>query len=321
MNKIQAIQLKLASPDDIMSWSFGEVTKPETINYRTFKPERDGLFCAKIFGPISDYECLCGKFKRMKYRGITCDKCGVEVIPPKVRRERMGHISLACPVSHIWYLKGTPPRISTILGMKTKDVEAVNYYEQWVVTDPKFIVVDLDEVKKYYTSKYPDDTPAERNKIIRNIEECVWDYDKIPKREKDSVKLFELLMKVSDNTLVYNPDLEGEKVLRYKALLYDKTMEALKGVYGKEAFECNIGASAIKQLLSHYSQTCQCSSCQTSKGGHKTRMECQVSLFRSYLKTDANVQKKTNINKKLKIFESCLNAEIKPEWMVLDVLP
>ncbi|MFB3851208.1 MAG: DNA-directed RNA polymerase subunit beta' [Acidobacteriota bacterium] len=321
INKIQAIQLKLASPDDILSWSHGEVLKPETINYRTFKPERDGLFCAKIFGPISDYECLCGKFKRMKYRGITCDKCGVEVIPSKVRRERMGHITLACPVSHIWYLKGTPPRISTILGMKTKDVESVNYYEQWVVTDPKFTVVDVEEAKKYYTSKYPNDPPQERNKILRNIEECVWEYDKIPKREKDSVKLFELLMKMSDNTLVYNPDLEGEKVLRYKALLYDKTIEALKAVCGKESFEFNIGATAIQQLLAHYSQTCQCSSCQTSKGGHKTRMECQVNLLRSYLKTDANVQKKTNINKKLKIFESCLNADIKPEWMVLNVLP
>lgn len=321
INKIQAIQLKLASPDDILSWSHGEITKPETINYRTFKPERDGLFCAKIFGPISDYECLCGKFKRMKYKGITCDKCGVEVIPSKVRRERMGHISLACPVSHIWYLKGTPPRISTILGMKTKDVESVNYYEQWVVTDPKFTVVDVEEVKKYYLSKYPNDAPQERNRIIKNIEECIWEYEKIPKRAKDSVELFELLMKMNDNTLVYNPDLEGEKVLRYKALLYDKTMEALKAVCGKESFECNIGATAIQQLLVHYSQTCQCYSCQASKGGHKTRMECQANLLRSYLKTNANIQKKTNINRKLKIFESCLNANIKPEWMVLTVLP
>lgn len=321
INKIQAIQLKLASPEDILSWSFGEVTKPETINYRTFKPERDGLFCAKIFGPISDYECLCGKFKRMKYRGVTCDKCGVEVIPSKVRRERMGHIVLATPVSHIWYLKGTPPRISTILGMKTKDVEAVNYYEQWVVIDPKFLEIDTEEVKNAYKIKYPNDNPQEQAKILRNIDECVWDYEKIPKRGKDSLKYIELLMKTNDNTLVYNPDLEGEKVLRYKALLYEKTIDAIREVYGKDSFECSIGAVAIQQLLSHYSQTCQCQTCQSAKGGHKTRMECQVNLLRTYLKTETNVQRKANINKKLKILESCLNAEIKPEYMVLTVLP
>ena len=321
INKIQAIQLKLASPEDILSWSYGEVTKPETINYRTFKPERDGLFCAKIFGPVSDYECLCGKFKRMKYRGVTCDKCGVEVIPSKVRRERMGHILLATPVSHIWYLKGTPPRIPTILGMKTKDVEAVNYYEQWVVTDPKFLEIDTEEVKKAYKTKYPNDNPQEQAKILRNIEECVWECEKISKRGKDSLKFIELLMKMNENTLVYNPDLEDERVLRYKALLYEKTIDAIRTVYGKDSFECSIGATAIQQLLSQYSQSCQCVTCQSVKGSHKTRMECQVNLLRKYLKTEANVQKKTNINKKLKIFESCLNADIKPEWMVLTVLP
>ena len=106
-----AIRISLASPEKIMSWSHGEVTKPETINYRTFKPERDGLFCAKIFGPITDWECLCGKYKRMKHRGVICDKCGVEVTQAKVRRERLGHITLATPVSHVWFFKGLPSRI------------------------------------------------------------------------------------------------------------------------------------------------------------------------------------------------------------------
>ena len=111
INDFNAIRISLASPEKIRSWSYGEVTKPETINYRTFKPERDGLFCAKIFGPVTDWECLCGKFKRMKHRGVVCDKCGVEVTQSKVRRERMGHIELASPVSHVWFFKGLPSRI------------------------------------------------------------------------------------------------------------------------------------------------------------------------------------------------------------------
>ncbi len=130
-----AIQLSLASPDKIRERSFGEVKKPETINYRTFKPERDGLFCAKIFGPTKDYECNCGKYKRMKHRGIVCEKCGVEVIPSKVRRERLGHIDLACPVAHIWFLKSLPSRIGALLDMTLKDLEKVLYFEAYVVLD------------------------------------------------------------------------------------------------------------------------------------------------------------------------------------------
>jgi DNA-directed RNA polymerase subunit beta' len=131
-----AIRISLASPDKIMSWSHGEVTKPETINYRTFKPERDGLFCAKIFGPITDWECLCGKYKRMKHRGVICDKCGVEVTQAKVRRERMGHITLATPVSHVWFFKGLPSRIGHLLDISLRDLERVLYFEAYVVVDP-----------------------------------------------------------------------------------------------------------------------------------------------------------------------------------------
>ena len=130
------IRISLASPECILSWSFGEIKKPETINYRTFKPERDGLFCARIFGPTKDFECLCGKYKRMKYRGVTCEKCGVEVTLQKVRRERMGHIELAAPVAHIWFLKSLPSRIGLMLGMKLKDLESVLYFEKYMVIDP-----------------------------------------------------------------------------------------------------------------------------------------------------------------------------------------
>jgi len=130
------IKIGLASPDKIRSWSFGEVKKPETINYRTFKPERDGLFCARIFGPVKDYECLCGKYKRLKHRGVICEKCGVEVTQTKVRRERMGHIELACPVAHIWFLKSLPSRIGLLLDMPLRDIERVLYFEMYIVTEP-----------------------------------------------------------------------------------------------------------------------------------------------------------------------------------------
>ena len=130
------IKILIASTEQIRSWSFGEIKKPETINYRTFKPEKDGLFCARIFGPIKDYECLCGKYKRMKYRGITCEKCGVEVTLSKVRRDRMGHIELAAPVAHIWFLKSLPSRIGLVLDITLKDLERVLYFEQHIVTEP-----------------------------------------------------------------------------------------------------------------------------------------------------------------------------------------
>src|SRR5271157_2329742 len=132
-----AVRVSLASPEKIREWSHGEVKKPETINYRTFKPERDGLFCAKIFGPVKDYECLCGRYKRMKYRGVVCEKCGVEVIQSKVRRERMGHITLATPVAHIWFLKSLPSRIGNVLDLSLKELEKVLYFESWIVLDPK----------------------------------------------------------------------------------------------------------------------------------------------------------------------------------------
>jgi len=135
-SEFDTIKVTLASPEKIRSWSFGEVKKPETINYRTFKPERDGLFCAKIFGPVRDYECLCGKYKRLKHRGVICEKCGVEVTQSKVRRERMGHIDLATSVAHIWFLKSLPSRIGLMLDMTLKEIEAVLYFEAFMVVDP-----------------------------------------------------------------------------------------------------------------------------------------------------------------------------------------
>ena len=150
---IQSVQVKIASPEKIREWSFGEVKKPETINYRTFKPERDGLFCAKIFGPVKDYECNCGKYKRMKHRGVVCEKCGVEVIQSKVRRERMGHIELATPVAHIWFLKSLPSRIGNLLDLSLKNLEKVLYCESYIVIDPgktKLTAQELLSEEEYY---------------------------------------------------------------------------------------------------------------------------------------------------------------------------
>ncbi len=129
------VKISIASPERILSWSYGEIKKPETINYRTFKPERDGLFCARIFGPIKDYECLCGKYKRMKFKGIICEKCGVEVTLSKVRRDRMEHRELASPVAHIWFIKSLPSRIGLLVDMTLKDLEKVLYFENFIVID------------------------------------------------------------------------------------------------------------------------------------------------------------------------------------------
>jgi len=146
VQRFDQIKISIASPERIRSWSYGEIKKPETINYRTFKPERDGLFCARIFGPTKDYECLCGKYKRMKYKGITCEKCGVEVTLQKVRRERMGHIELASPVAHIWFMKSLPSRIGLLLDMTLKDLERILYFENHVVIEPGLTPLRLHEM-------------------------------------------------------------------------------------------------------------------------------------------------------------------------------
>ena len=163
--EFDSLRIGLASPEMIRSWSFGEVKKPETINYRTFKPERDGLFCAKIFGPNKDYECLCGKYKRLKHRGVICEKCGVEVALAKVRRERMGHIELAAPVAHIWFLKSLPSRIGLLMDMTLRDIERILYFESFVVIDPGLTSLEKGQLlsdEQYYEAleEFGDDFEA-----------------------------------------------------------------------------------------------------------------------------------------------------------------
>ncbi|MCR1979961.1 DNA-directed RNA polymerase subunit beta', partial [[Clostridium] innocuum] len=146
VNNFASIQVSLASPDRIHEWSHGEVKKPETINYRSQKPERDGLFCERIFGPSKDWECYCGKYKKVRYKGVVCDRCGVEITKSSVRRERMGHIELAAPVAHIWYLRGIPSRMALLLDVTPKQLEEVVYFVSWIVTDPKDTKLEYKQV-------------------------------------------------------------------------------------------------------------------------------------------------------------------------------
>ncbi|RPE63260.1 DNA-directed RNA polymerase subunit beta' [Pacificibacter maritimus] len=225
------IKVSLASPERILSWSYGEIKKPETINYRTFKPERDGLFCARIFGPIKDYECLCGKYKRMKYRGVVCEKCGVEVTLQKVRRERMGHIELAAPVAHIWFLKSLPSRIGLMLDMTLRDLERVLYFENYAVIEP------------------------------------------------------------------------GLTDLVYGQMMTEEEFMDAQDLYGADAFEADIGAEAIRKMLSNID------------------LESTADQLREDLKEATGELKPKKIIKRLKIVESFLESGNRPEWMILTVIP
>ena len=221
--KSNKIKITLASPEKIKSWSFGEIKKPETINYRTFRPEKDGLFCARIFGPVKDYECLCGKYKRMKFRGIICEKCGVEVTKSNVRRERMGHIDLACPVAHIWFLKSLPSRISLAIDMKLKEVERVLYFENFIVIEPgltglkKNQLLNEEELTKYQEEYGEESFTAgigaeaileilksinleeERKLLIQTIKET-----KSKVAEERSIKRLKLLIAIKESMNVYD---------------------------------------------------------------------------------------------------------------------
>ncbi len=225
------IKISIASPEQIRSWSYGEVKKPETINYRTFKPERDGLFCARIFGPVKDYECLCGKYKRMKYRGVVCEKCGVEVTLSKVRRERMGHIELAAPVAHIWFLKSLPSRIAMLTDIPMKSLERVLYFESYIVIEPGLTPLGVNE------------------------------------------------------------------------LLTEEQYQEAIDEYGEDAFRAGIGAEALREILSQID------------------LEAERTAIREELKDNASEAKRKKLVKRLKIIESFIESNTKPEWMILTVLP
>ena len=200
------IRITLASPEKIKSWSFGEIKKPETINYRTFKPEKDGLFCARIFGPIKDYECLCGKYKRMKFRGIICEKCGVEVTKSNVRRDRMGHIELASPVAHIWFLKSLPSRIAAAIDMKLKDVEKVLYFESFLVIEPGLTKLKKNELlteEEYIKAQEEyDDSQFEVGIGAEAIRKILINLDLESERDKLRILLKETKSKVNEERAI-----------------------------------------------------------------------------------------------------------------------
>src|SRR4030081_2253869 len=180
VNNFNAIRISLASPDQIREWSKGEVTKPETINYRTLKPEKDGLFCEKIFGPTRDWECYCGKYKRVRFKGIICERCGVEVTRAEVRRERMGHIELAAPVTHIWYFKGVPSRLGYLLDLAPKDLEKIIYFAAYVITsvdeeqrhnDLSTLEAEMEVEKKQIEDQRDTDLEARAQKLEADMKE------------------------------------------------------------------------------------------------------------------------------------------------------
>lgn len=223
VSDFDAIRISLASPEQIRSWSYGEVTKPETINYRTLKPERDGLFCERIFGPIKDFECACGKYKKIRYKGIICDKCGVEVARSKVRRERMGHIELACPVSHIWFSKGIPSRVGLLLDLSPRSLERVLYFSRYIVTS-----IDDDArqeaIKQFEESGRQE--IAEREKAVE---------DKIAEMEKEGAEVekvnqFRRNWAEEKARLEEQHSIEAEQLkdLRVRALLTENQYHELK---------------------------------------------------------------------------------------------
>jgi len=267
---LESIRIKLASPEDIMSWSHGEVIKPETINYRTQKPEKDGLFDERIFGPEKDYECACGKYKRIRYKGVVCDRCGVEVTKSSVRRERMGHIKLYVPVSHIWFLRGVPSRMGLVLDKSSQQLEKVIYFSSYIITKVNEQARDsiMEAIEQEYKSKVKKEkTEAAKNEIKQAREKA--------KEELLDIKPLRILSEVLYSTL------------------------SLK--YG-EVFEAGTGAEVVKEIF--------------SKIDLKKETEAIAKEAR-----EAPPAMKKKVLRRLKLFQGMLRANVRPEWMFMDVLP
>ncbi len=296
INDFDAVRISLASPEQIRSWSYGEVTKPETINYRTLKPERDGLFCERIFGPTKDFECYCGKYKRIRYKGVICDKCGVEVARAKVRRERMGHIELACPVSHIWFAKGIPSRLGLLLDLSPRSLEHVLYFSQHIVTS-------IDEEAREETIKQLEEGTAqdieERQKALEA---------KIAQMEEEQATVEEINQLrrqfIEEKTRLEGElatDLERLKELHVKELLTENQYHELKQKYG-HVFEAGMGAEAILQIIKNIN---------LDKIRNNLLQETQSS----------SGQRRKKASKQLRVVEAFRSSGNRPEWMILTVLP
>ncbi|MFC1874031.1 DNA-directed RNA polymerase subunit beta' [Chloroflexota bacterium] len=294
INDFDAVRISLASPEQIRSWSYGEVTKPETINYRTLKPERDGLFCERIFGPTKDFECFCGKYKRIRYKGVICDKCGVEVAQSKVRRERMGHIDLASPVSHIWFAKGVPSRLGLLLDLSPRNLERVLYFSHYIITsvDEEARQEAIDHMDEQKTQEITEHQNAVETKIAAMEQASVEEVNQI-RRERDEEK-----GKLEDKL---DSSVAELKDLRIRTLLTDSQYHELKQKYG-QIFQAGMGAEAIHQLI---------------KGINFNELRNELVEG-----THSNSgQRRKKASKQLQVAEAFRRSGSKPEWMILTVLP
>jgi len=296
VNDFDAIRISLASPEQIRSWSYGEVTKPETINYRTLKPERDGLFCERIFGPTKDFECACGKYKKIRYKGVICDKCGVEVARAKVRRERMGHIGLACPMSHIWFAKGIPNRMALLLDLSPRNLERVLYFSH-------YIVISIDEEARQEAIRQLEenglqDIADQERAVEAKISEMEQEQATVEEVNQLRRHFVEEKTKLAEQLQLHEEQL---KDLRPHMLLTDEQYHELKRKYN-QVFEAGMGAEAILQILKNIDLE-----------------EIRNQLIQETRSTSG--QRRRKASKQLQVVESFLRSGNKPEWMILTVLP
>ena len=306
-----AVRLKLASPDKILSWSHGEIRRPETINYRTQKPEKDGLFCEKIFGPSKDWECYCGKYKKIRYKGIICDKCGVEVTHSMVRRERMGHISLESPATHIWFLRGISSKIGLILSLTMNALEKVVYFASFIITDlnEELKEATIDQIKGEYKTKSKS-LEAEFDRQVKEIKNKKGKIIQEGKTAEEAADILqneiESLEKVKEEKKAKLDDAydqaQGElKELKPMAIISENEYQNLSLKYG-HIFEAGIGAEAIRTLLERL---------DIEKTIKDVEDELEVVID----------SKKEKLTRRLKLFKSFKANSIRPEWMVLTTIP
>ena len=318
-----ALQIKIASPDDIMSWSFGEVKKPETINYRSLKPEKDGLFDEKIFGPSKDYECYCGKYKRIRYKGIICDKCGVEVTEARVRRERMAHIKLASPVAHIWFFKGAPSKLSLLLDISPRNLNAIMYFSQYIVLgvdeDEKKVVLDRLEVDQVAAAdQLRDSAEAAVVTIKENLDkEKVSLTAKVKSKEALQLKITELELKAKNKIVATKQQLEVQleqtaeiyqtikqmvKKLKAKAVLTEDEYLKLDEYDAASHLQVGMGAESILELTK------------------LVDLDKEVKQLRDEL-AESKGAKKAKVTKRLRVVEGFKKSSIDPAWLFMTVLP
>lgn len=297
-----SIRLKLASPEVIRSWSYGEITKPETINYRTQKPEKHGLFAEEIFGPSKDWECYCGKYKKIRYKGIICDKCGVEVTQSIVRRERMGHIELAAPVTHIWYLRGVPSKIGTILDIGVQAIEKVIYFSSFIITDvdQDALAQTQEQVRAEYKAKKKL-IEGEVKRDLARVEERFKDDDKALKAERKKIEdaSAEKLEELEDDFLSVDRDLKEIQVMK---IIPEVTYHDWSIKFG-HIFDAGIGAEAILRLL------------------ERVNVDETIKLLNEELEATRSKTKKDRLMRRLKLLHSLQKNAIRPEWMVLRAIP